>query len=210
MPRLRRKDRKVAIIAPFFHYYPIVAPAMACQRHKNWELYLIHDGPCPNLYKEMLSSLLLAEPRIKFIEIEKCKGQWGHEIRQRMIEKIGKGDLSPDCNYIVVTNGDNYHSPAYLDQLVTGFHNDKVVAVYHELLAHNYIGWQILPPRNDGKRLALGHIDVAQMMVRKDVAYEIGWKDMSHSSDWTYMKGIIQKYGEDKVVMMPGCHAIHN
>jgi hypothetical protein len=208
--RRKHKQRQVAIIAPFFEYYPIVAPSMVCQRHQNWKLFLIHDGPCPQVYKDMLESLVKADDRINFLEIEKCKGVWGHEIRERMIERIGKGEVAPDADYIMITNGDNYHCPCQLDQLISGFQHDRIVAVAHDGLAHNYQNWSLLPLHASGQRIVLGHIDIAQILIRKDVAYEIGWHDMSHSSDWTLINAILTKYGQQNFPIIPGMYAVHN
>jgi hypothetical protein len=58
--------------------------------------------------------------------------------------------------------------------------------------------------------LQLGNIDCSCVMVRKDVACDVGWRSMEHSSDWIYFSDIIQKYGADKWIKVGGYLIVHN
>ena len=55
---------KVTIIATIYDSYPQIISSLLLQTHKNWQLYLIHDGPAPDSVKSVIPS----DDRIKFIE----------------------------------------------------------------------------------------------------------------------------------------------
>jgi hypothetical protein len=59
-------------------------------------------------------------------------------------------------------------------------------------------------------KLKLGYIDCAGVMMRKHIAVESGWEDFSHSSDWTYFKRVMDKYGVDSWNKVNGCLLTHN
>lgn len=193
-------EKKVAFICPAYNSYPQIISSLICQTHQNWELFLIHDGPNANGIQQLVN-----DPRIKYKETAERVGKWGHSIRQTALENIA--EFCPDADYVVITNADNYHVPVYIEKLLKAFEtNPSIVAAYCSDMVHSYKAWQIIPCR-----LQLGYIDCAGVMIKKEVAKEIGWRDIeSHSSDWTYFNDIIKKYGADKWQKVPGCLLIHN
>jgi hypothetical protein len=190
---------KIAFICPVYNSYPQIISSLITQTHANWELLLIHDGPNSTGIKQ-----LITDARIKYIETAERRGKWGHYIRQWALENIDK--LSPNCDYVVITNADNYHVSVYCEYLLRGLQNNpNAVAAYCSEMVHSYKAWQVIQCS-----LRLGFIDCAGVMVRKEIAKQVGWRDTeSHSSDWTYFNDIIQKYGS-KWTKVPGCLLIHN
>lgn len=190
----------VTLICPMYNSYPQIISSLIMQTHKHWRLLLIHDGP-----NEMDYGELIKDHRIRYIETEKRIGNWGHGLRAWALSNMD--ELVPGTDFIVITNSDNYHSPVYIEYLLRGLENnpDKVAAYCSEMV-HSYKAWQVIPCS-----LKLGFIDSAGVMVRKDMACEVGWKDItSHSSDFTYFSDIIKKYGADKWEKVPGCLFVHN
>jgi hypothetical protein len=105
----------------------------------------------------------------------------------------------------LITNGDNYHTPNCLENLVKGF-DVNTVATYGEAMVHSYFGWGIIKCS-----LNCGYIDCASVMVRKDVACSVGWNDVvSHSSDWTYFEDIAKVHGWHTFKELGGCLLINN
>ena len=194
-----RKKNKVGIICLCYNKYPQIISSMICQTYPDWEMVIIHDGPDKTGVKNYIT-----DPRIRLIERDKT-GNYGHAHRQWALENID--ELIPDCDYVVITNADNYHVPSYLEYMVRGFvQNPLSVAVYCSDMLHNYIHWAVIPCK-----LQLGYIDCAGVMIRKSVAKEIGWRDIEyHSSDWTYFEDVIKKYGAGRWTKIPGCLLIHN
>lgn len=198
-PLKPQSERKVAFICPIYNSYPQIIGSLINQSHKNWHLFLIHDGPSEMDIRSTVEAA--KDPRIEYIETSERKGNWGHEYRRDWIQKM----KDTDFDYVVVTNADNFHTPNYCEQMIKGFTNGEV-AVYHSQMVHSYIAWGII-----NCKLQQGYIDSAGMMVRKDVAVAVGWNDIvSHSSDWFYFRDIISKYGREKIGMVKGCLLTHN
>lgn len=192
-------SKKVAVICPIYKTYPQIISSMIAQTHKDWELHLIHDGEADEFLRKYVA--LVNDDRIKFVETEERIGNYGHLYRQKYLNDLRKSD----ADFIVITNGDNYHTPNYLENMLKGF-KDGVVATYSDSMVHSYYGWGII-----NCRMERGFIDCANVMVRKDVACHIGWNDtISHSSDWTYFEDIAKVHGWDSFAQVFGCLLIHN
>ncbi len=198
--RVFPKKNKVVFICPVYQSYPQIISSLILQTHTDWELILIHDGHNTTGLKS-----LITDPRIKYIETKERAGNWGHSLRAWALKNIDT--LSPDADFVVITNADNYHAPVYTEYLLKGFSNNpSSVAAYCSDMVHSYKAWQVIPCS-----LRLGFIDCAGVMVRKETAKEVGWRDTTaHSSDWTYFNDIIKKYGADKWTKVKGCLLIHN
>lgn len=202
----KTNNNKVFIICPAYKRFPQVISSMICQTHKEWELHLIHDGINPEFRKwvEMYN-----DPRVIYSENEVTGGKYGHPIRQKYLNLLKEGKLGTDCDYVVITNEDNYHTPNYLSKLIKPLQlNSNLVASYCSDIVHSYKDWDILTSKPFP---TLGYIDCGQVMVRKEIAYEVGWKDIDgHSSDWTYFNDIIQRFGVNKWLKVKGCLFVHN
>lgn len=191
--------QKVIIICPIYKCYPQIISSMILQTHKDWELHLIHDGEADQFLRDYVA--LVNDDRIKFVETKERVGNYGHSYRQQYLKELRKSD----GDFIVITNGDNYHTPNFLESMVKGF-KDGVVATYCDSMVHSYFGWGVI-----NCRMERGFIDCANVMVRKDVACHIGWNDIeSHSSDWTYFEDIAKVHGWHTFAQVYGCLLIHN
>lgn len=202
----RKPVGKVLFIATIYNSYPQIISSLFLQTYKNWELLLIHDGPRENIDMATQNALYVAslDKRVKYIETKKRQGLWGHPLRKWALENIRNGKFGSDADYIIITNSDNYYAPPFVASLLTGFTNGQV-ASYCENMVHSYVNWAVIPCR-----LQRGFLDAGGVMVRKDIAIEAGWDDMSHSSDWTYFSKIISKYGTQSWAKVRGALFVHN
>lgn len=192
-------NKKVAVICPIYNTYPEIVSAMINQTHQNWHLYLVHDGPSSLDIKGIVDAA--KDNRITYLETADRQSNWGHYIRRDYLDRI-KGS---DFDFVFITNADNYHVPVYIEYLVRGFDEDTV-ATYCSQMVHSYLSWGIIECR-----LELGYLDAAGVMIRAEVACELGWKNIeAHSSDWLFFKSIIDKYGANKFKKIKGCLLIHN
>lgn len=202
-PNEKTTNQKVAIICPIYNQFPMIIGSMLTQTHKDWEMLLIHDGEDTLNIKAYVE--FINDHRIKF-EISEKVGSYGHPHRQKSLQRLKSGELFPNANYVLITNGDNYHVPTYLEFMLQGFHSENIVASYCSAMIHDYMKHNLLLCKQE-----LGHIDCAGVIVKKDVACDIGWnKPNEHSSDWTYFKEIMQKYGRDNWQRVQGCLLVHN
>jgi hypothetical protein len=154
-----------------------------------------------------MKSYIPNDKRIKYIETKERKGNYGHPWRQWALNEISEGRLS-DPGYIVIGNADNYLVPVFTEYLLNGFKRSPhtVVATYCDAMVHSYRAWQVIPCR-----LERGYVDCSGVMIKKDIACEVGWRDIEgHSADWTYFADIATKYTWKNFVPVKGCLLIHN
>jgi hypothetical protein len=201
-PTDRPQTDKVTFICTIYNTYPQIISSLILQTHQDWELILIHDGPNESGLKRHIPN----DPRIKYIETKERKGNWGHSLRAWALEEINKGNLS-DPDYIVITNADNYHVPVYTEYMLKGFKKSHTaVASYCDKMTHSYKAWDVIPVK-----LEKGYVDCAGVMVKKEVACEVGWRDTeSHSSDWTFFSDIASRYSWKNFISVKGALLVHN
>lgn len=223
-----QKDGKVTVICPVYNTFPEIISSMINQTYRNWELILVHDGPNTTKLRELI--LTINDSRINYNEHPIRKGKWGHFYRKHYLNEIKEGRIAPNTTYILITNADNHLVPSFLDTMVKEFEKNKeTIGVYCSHMVHSYLSpqqttfipaqstsapsltwknyqWGIIPCK-----LERGYIDCSGIIMRKEAACEVGWRDIeSHSSDWTYISDVINKYGEDKFVKVDGCLLVHN
>lgn len=199
-----KKENKIIFISLIYNSYPHIIHSLQMQTHKNWELLLIHDGKNNTNLKEQIDKI--NESRVKYVETEERKGNWGHYWRNWALQQIKIGEFGADADYVVITNSDNQHVPGYIEYLLKGFIQPDIVASYCSHMVHNYINWGIIPCK-----MERGYIDSACVMVKKEVACKVGWNDViSHSSDWSYFQDIIKNYNITSFKKIDGCLLIHN
>lgn len=198
----KKRQDKVTFICTIYNTYPQIISSLLLQTHENWELLLIHDGPNDTGIKKLIPN----DKRITFIETKERKGDWGHSLRKWALEEIRQGRLS-DPDYIVIGNADNYHVPVYTEYLLKGFKKSHTaVATYSDKMVHSYKAWDIIQAKFER-----GFLDCASVMVRRDIACEVGWRDIeTHSSDWTYFSDIASRYHSRNFIPVKGCLLIHN
>lgn len=215
---------KVTFICPIYNTFPEIVGSVINQTHNNWELLLIHDGPNSTNLRKLID--VIGDKRINYIETEERKQLWGHPLRKWALSNLD--NLSPNTDYVVITNADNHHTPEYCNYLLKGFEDSNIVATYCSQFVQSYKSPQQVTILDYGQTVAnnlkwvdykygimqtilkLGYIDCACTMIKKDMAVESGWDDFTHSSDWSYFKRIIDKYGEDTWKKVYGTLVIHN
>jgi len=203
-PKREQRPNKITFICPIFNTFPEIISSLICQTHLNWELLLIHDTKNLTNLNKLLRTI--SDERITYIETAERVGLWGHSIRKWAIEQIRDNKLAVGTEFIVITNPDNHHVPVYcekfLDELLK---KPESVAAYCSQMVHNYVNYSVL-----NCELKRGYLDAAGVMVRKDVACDVGWFSTDHSADWFYFEAIVKKYGKDKFIKVNGCLLIHN
>jgi GT2 family glycosyltransferase len=213
---------KVAVIAPAFIRYPTITASMLNQTYENWELHLVHAGSAPHDYPRF------KDDRIKFFETFSNRKNWGHPIRVDWLNKVKSKEIV--CDYVVITNDDNYHVPHYLEKLIKPLEEDEnLIGSFCSRMVHNYAGTDGYNPSpeqienikqtghvTDGYGIiecegVEGYIDCASAMIRSELAGACGWPSMRHSSDWDYLNNITKKYGGwQRMKKVAGCLMVHN
>ncbi len=195
---------KVVFICPIYDAYPQIISSLICQTHQNWELLLINDNPV-TFAKDFTAKIVFAanDKRINYIKRERA-ANYGHPHRQWALKELHR--LCPDADYVVITNADNYYVPTFLEYMLEGFRlNPLAKAVYCSAMVHSYKKWEVIPCR-----LERGYLDCGGVVIKKDVACEVGWNSFEHSSDWTYFSDIIKQYGMKSFAVVKGVLFTHN
>lgn len=189
---------KVVFICPIFNMYPQIISSLICQTHQNWELLLIYNGPCDNNLPQIVKGA--EDKRITFIEYPVATGKWGHVLRQWALKEKELGA------YTVITNADNYYVPTFIEYMLKGFKPHTAVATYCSQMTHSYKAWEVI-----NVRFERGYIDCGGVMVKSDIAKEVGWRDTDgHSSDWTYFEDIASRYHSRNFIPVKGNLFVHN
>lgn len=203
------KSNKVTIICPIYERFPQAMGTFINQTHQNWQLLLIHDGPNTTKLRQLVDEV--NDRRIKYIEMPTRQGSWGHPIRKWALENMDT--LSPNTDYVYITNDDNTAVPHFLEYMIKGFDEPHIIATYPSKFVHAYLSPQ---PDGDHKygtidtRPALGFMDCCCVLLKKEVACSMGWNDMEHAADWTFFEAIIQKYGKKAFKRVLGTLVTHN
>jgi Glycosyl transferase family 2 len=196
------KERSVAIICTIYNAYPTVIGSLIDQIFKNWKLFLVHDGKPDTHFniKGIVDSI--GDGRIVYVETESRSGNWGHKIRRDYLRSIKETDF----DYVLITNHDNYHVPSFLEKMIAPLENNNFVASYCSDMIHSYVDHKVMPCS-----MRRGHVDCAGVIVKKDIACEIGFNKIEeHSADWFYFQDIINKYGARSFAKVNGCLLVHN
>lgn len=194
-----KSSDKVVFICTIYNTYPQIISSLTLQTHHNWKLILIHDGPSD--MREAIQNLILGDPRITFIETKKRINNWGHGLRQKAINEYDLGD------YVVITNADNYYVPTFVEYMLKGFKKSHTaVATYCEKMTHSYKAWDVI-----NCKLEKGYLDCGCVMVKSEVAKEVGWSNITeHSADWIYFSEIANKYSWKNFIPVKGNLFTHN
>jgi len=157
---------------------------MARQRHRNWELIGVTDGPSAD-HAETWKALFEVErvtakmPRLRdLIETPEVRGLWGHPYRQL-------GIAAATGDWIGLSNDDNYYTPNYLEVMLRAAQQSSADLVVCDVL-HSYRGWK--PTRNEPGEY--GSVDVGAWLARRDLMDKVPWSpdgDMFHY-DGRYFK----------------------
>ena len=203
--------KKILFICPIYNSYPQIISSLICQTNPNWELLLIHDGPNSTGLLDIINKY--NDSRVRYIELKERINDYGHSLRQYALREIKHKNIKTNCDYVVITNPDNYYIPIFIDEMLKPFKNKKIVATYCSKFVHGYISAQEDGDYRFGTistKLELGYIDCGGVVIRKKEACEIGWNSLEIYSDWTYFKDLIEAFGEDKWERVMGCLFIHN
>ena len=190
----RNDPRKVVVIAPIFEYFPILAPALIAQTHKNWELIIIHDGPNKQV-EEWIE--MMGDERIKYHETEKRYNDYGHTLRA-----IGLGYVT-DGDFILHTNADNYYVPVFLEDMIAHI-GDEDVAIYCNMI-HSHKDYTVF-----NSYLTRAAIDCGAILWDARKALELGWKSTEFHADWLLVEDAIKAYGKERIKKVSFPYFVHN
>lgn len=190
---------KIVFVCPIYDAYPQIISSLICQSENNWELMLIDDNENGDT-KKIVDSY--NDPRIKYIKKDRV-GNYGHPLRKWALDELRE----VSCDLVCVSNPDNYYTPNFIKEVRQAFKKSHTaVAVYPDKMVHSYKNWDIIPCK-----LERGYLDCGGVVIKKDVACEVGWSnEKDHSADWTFFSDIASRYSWINFIPMKGCFFVHN
>ena len=160
----------------------ILLRSFVVQTSSDWTMHIIHDGPDEEI-ETILAAFTARWPQHFSYEFtEQRYNDYGHSLRELGIQKA-------TGEYLLITNDDNYYVPIFVEKVLgvlahSGFDGAIVDMLHNEIDAGYHKG----PPYNffDTKP-EYGWADIGSVVIRTEVAKQIGWRDKSHSGDGIYI-----------------------
>jgi hypothetical protein len=176
-----------------------LAASIRAQTYPHWCMLVVHDGPSDGLIGDRtLGRISLPEPRCLTHETVVRKQQFGHPHRQMAIDRL----LELGCEWIGLTNQDNYYVPVYLEWMLATAQDKQAELVYCDAV-HSHKQWKPL-----SGELRRGHIDLGGFLVHKRIAEKIKFDKFTFAGDWDYISRL--KAATKKTCKVPGTLFIHN
>jgi len=170
----------IDIIAVTYHHgsrLKCFIESILSQSCKNYNLFVIHDGPDEQFSK-------LSYPSVNLIQHPTRTFNFGHQLRDWALQNIVQSE------YVLITNGDNYYTPNMVEE-VSKREEDLI---YFDFIHHHD------NPRNENKstygflksKLENSYIDMGSVVVRSKLAKQVGFKSLEMGADWIYFNEILK------------------
>lgn len=163
------------------HRQALLNATVAClraQTHSAWSALIVHDGPLDAKSRAFLGSLEC--PRVSCYASKERLQQFGHPHRQATIRM-----LAPNCQWLGLTNDDNYYVPTYLEWLVSRGEETKADLVYTDMV-HSHKAWK--PISTSPKR---GHLDLGGFLVRSEMARRVSFDNYGFAGDGDWINRLV-------------------
>lgn len=151
--------------------------SLLLQTNPNWTLLVVHDGPCSDRVAEIMSRYS-GDERIAFTCSPNRRGEYGHPNRDDYLRQLTGGD----DDLVVLTNGDNYIAPGFVDQFLTAQKSKPNVGIVYCDCIHSHLDWGY-----HASRLFEGGIDMAAAAIRLDIAKQVNFRWRHFSADGKYI-----------------------
>ena len=161
--------------------------SFACQTDLGFLLRIIHDGPNSEMRRSVVEmQQMYPNLRLTYEETLERFNDYGHSLRD-----IGLTNATKD--FIVITNGDNYYVPIFVEELRKKIDSEVVDIVYfdmvHSHVIHdlpNPIGYQTLiaEPR-------MNRIDIGSFVFRRTLGQLIGFKERGFAADGIFFEAML-------------------
>lgn len=155
------------------------------QTNNNWRLFVIHDGYNNELRSDLSSNGYLVDDKVIFIEYPERVNDYGHTLRKWGLETLVTSE------YVLITNGDNYYMPTFIDEVVKRNEDFIYVDCIHSHKTpnnHNKTDYGLL----DAK-LSRGWIDIGSAVIKSDIAKSVGFNSTEFHADWVFFEELLKK-----------------
>lgn len=176
----------------------LVASVQA-QTYPNWHLQVTHDGPYPHDHGMLTyMSQWDQEARVKVVETDVRKQEFGHPHRQKAVTAL----IDLGCEWIGLTNQDNYYAPVYFEWLLSAAQTHKAQFAYCDMVRSHKL-WKPM-----GTSIRRGHIDLGGFLVHRSLAAKIKFDNFTFIGDWDYIRRLTG--AAKNVIKVPATLFTHN
>jgi glycosyltransferase involved in cell wall biosynthesis len=159
------------------------------QTSSNWKLSVCHDSPS-DAFDESMHQFKIENPdrAISYACTLRRYNDFGHSLRHEGI-RHSTGD------YLLLTNGDNYYVPRFIELVTEAIIQDPSVdVVFFDMVhSHDNPGGRGYPPYSYFKTSFERYsIDIGAFVVRSSLARQVGFRDKSFAGDATYAEDILR------------------
>lgn len=201
--------------------------SIKAQTNPNWELIIIHDGKAEAQYDNLIREEYMS-PKIRFIQTEERKNDYGHSLRELGIKEY----VTDEDDWVLITNGDNYYAPVFLQYCFNAIESlpEGVTKNYDCYLPTGVVYFDMVHSHNRGDSSSKGTYgffntdfkpcmcDIGSFIVRADIAKEIGFPWRDHDADAHFIEKIseLQNWcnSDDEkafsVIKIPKTLMVHN
>ena len=194
-------DQKIHILAVTYGHdieLKCFINSILCQTNPNWTMLIVHDGPNEKLEEDLLRKGYLDDQRITFICSPKRRKTHGHVLRQTYMKEM------PDDGYLLLTNGDNYYVPTFVDTVLNSIGFDDISLIYWDFKSHQT---QYL---TRPCQLLFSKIDMGAAVVKSSLAKKVGFSSLDYAADWIYFRSVLNSPDFVQSRKIEGMMFIHN
>jgi hypothetical protein len=162
-----------------------LACALKAQTWPRWRAHIIHDGPTLPLPSIVgLLTFLASDPRFTYEPTAERKKQFGHPHRQRALDY-----LTGVCDWVGLTNQDNYYAPSYFEMMLGEAHAAKtpVDFVYSDMV-HSHRLWKpmVTKPKKS-------HLDLGAWLARSELVKQVPFDQTGFAADGDYIDRLVKR-----------------
>ncbi len=188
------------VVAAFTRDDPRLQAALLClvhsfraQTYAQWEMLVIHDGPGSGMGGHFKR---LDDPRVTLRETEERKHNFGHPHRQGGID-AARGD------WLMLTNGDNYYAPTFVEALLHEAVTKKSDLAYCDMV-HSHKQWK---PMSCQPRYRF--LDLGGLVVKTALARQVPFNRTNFAADGDWINRLAAK-ARGKIAKVTATLFVHN
>lgn len=173
----------IAVTYGHNHQLKCFIDSIKSQYNNSWRLFIIHDGPNPELKKDLESNDYLVKDKVFFLEHPIRTQNYGHVLREWALSNL------PTHEYVLITNGDNYYTPNMVSEVLKrseDFIYFDCVHSHKTPMNHNSSTYGFMDTK-----LQINSIDMGSVVVKTKIAKKVGFKNKDFAADWGYFKEIL-------------------
>lgn len=189
-----------------FHSLQVLLHSLMGQTDDDFDVIVISDGKDDDFYavRDRIESL---EPQnINFTHTQQRYNDYGHSLRDLYLREL----TCDNDDFILLTNGDNYYTPNFIEEINNVIKSQDVDVVYFDMIhSHNRI--------DSSSKSTYGFFqtefspckcDIGAFVVRASIAKQIMFPYRNHDGDADYIRDIKQL--TNKIVKINKVLFVHN